>query len=128
MKAAMSVSKPKLFAAFLALTLNIVCAPISWARMTAPLGAPAHVLMAGMEHCSGQMKADSPDVDDATPDSKSHPACCKGGGCFCGCLPSALTVVVPTARIANSSARQLPVKAEGLSAAPLEDPLRPPIY
>lgn len=124
----MSVSKPKLFAALLALTLNIVGAPVSWAAMTVSLGAGANVSMAGMEHCSGEMKPDSPTVDDAAPDSNGHPACCKGGNCFCGCLPSALTVVASTARLPFTSAPQLPVKAEGLSADPLEDALRPPIY
>jgi hypothetical protein len=121
----MSGRRSKLFIAFFAVALNVVSAPMAWARMSATFDHAPSSATAGMEHCAGLM-----DVGDSNKDGSSeteHGSCCSGGQCTCGCLPVAMvavphiqvTSVAPISAIAESD-RVFPAK-------PFEDPLRPPI-
>lgn len=116
----------KIFVAFFAVALNLVSAPMAWARMSANFDHAPGAAMSGMAHCAGQMNA-----GDSMQDSSSeteHGSCCNGGPCTCGCLPVAMVV---TPRIQVSSLAPNSVEAESgqaIPAKPFEDPLRPPIY
>jgi hypothetical protein len=117
--------KSKLFAAILALALNVTGGPMAWARMsTAMHDAPAKS-MSDNEHCAGHLSAD--DSERQPSQTAEHPSCCEGGSCTCGGLPaSALTVAV----ISQVSAAPDPANAMPPCAVPhgpLDESLRPPI-
>jgi hypothetical protein len=121
----MSGRRSKLFIAFFAVALNLVSAPMAWARMSANFDHAPSSAMAGMEHCAGHT-----DAGDSSKDSSSEPkhgSCCSGGQCTCGCLPVAMVVVphIQVTSVAPVSTAAEPERA--FPAKPFEDPLRPPI-
>ena len=121
----MSGRRSKLFIALFAMALNVVSAPMAWARMSANFDHAPSSAMAGMEHCAGHMNAGDSNEDSSS--ESDHGSCCSGGQCTCGCLPVAM-VVVPHIQVTSVA----PVFAVAESdrafpAKPFEDPLRPPI-
>jgi hypothetical protein len=114
----MSGRHTKLFAAVLALAFNIAGGPMAWAQVAvsdSPPGGDAQV-----QHC-----ADT--AGDSAPGSPP-PSCCDAGSCHCGCLPSALTTVLPILRQQLVPMPEMSAQIHAVPAEPLEDPLRPPIH
>ena len=121
----MSGRKSKLFLALFALALNILSAPIAWARMSADLAhTPAHA-MSGMEHCPGHM--DATDSEKSPAPGTEHGSCCKGGPCNCGCLPAAAVTIPFIPRVFLAPQFDGATSVQAFPSKPFEDPLRPPI-
>jgi len=121
----MSGRRSKLFIAFLAVALNVMSAPMAWARMAASVDHAPSSAMSGMEHCAGHMDA----VDSKTSGSPQtqHGSCCNGGPCTCGCLPVAMVAVPHIQATTMAPVFAAAESIQAFPAKPFEDPLRPPI-
>lgn len=121
----MSGRKSILLIALLAVVLNVLSAPIAWARMSAGMDHAPTSTISGTGHCAGEENA----TNSKQPSSPrgDHASCCKGGPCTCGCLPAAVVAVprVPRISVAPQSAEAQAFVA--VPPEPVEDPLRPPI-
>jgi hypothetical protein len=121
----MSGRRSKLFVAFFAVALNVVSAPLAWARMSASFDHAPSSAMAGIEHCAGHMDADDSNKDSSS--EREHGSCCSGGQCACGCLPVAM-LIAPNIQGTSVAPISAEAESEGpFPAKPFEDPLRPPI-
>ena len=121
----MSGRRSKLFIALLAVALNVVSAPMAWARMSASFHRTGSSAMSGMEHCAGHVDA-SNSKKAGSPQTK-HGSCCNGGSCTCGCVPVAMVAVIQIQTTTVAPAFAAAESKQAFPAKPFEDPLRPPI-
>jgi hypothetical protein len=124
----MSGRKSKLFAAILALVLNIAGGPMTWAPVVT---AGAHDVpsdaMSAMEHCPGHSNAGEGATDTDQAGTGDHSSCCDGGTCPCGCLQTSLDLVRSFWQLSIAPASTLALAVSVPPHKPFDDPFRPPI-
>jgi hypothetical protein len=120
----------------MALLLNLGGSPVSWAHlMTHEMIGPTTTLTGTVvastephgEHCAEQAASTDREEPGGSKGTHRTPSCCAGGLCHCGCPPApALTSQTDSIRF-DLPLRTIEPSSPAPGAAPLGDPIRPPI-